>query len=211
MARATSVHAKGEVHHMDGCAEQGGERLSEEVSRRLRDLEGEIPPSEIGELWVFPPLEEPEGSREFVLLTRYGGNGTRRLYSARVPPPEGEHREIPGPFGYTRERERETANGRDGDSGEPDDYPDQRVTEHGAMPAGRLPGLVQRFRHRLGDDRAPVHLRIGGRRERWIAAVGPETADGGDLAESDGRRSAAEPGSDGRSGDTRPSPDRRTN
>lgn len=165
---------------MDGSAENGRDRLTDEVSHRLRELEGRIPPSEIGELWVFPPLDRPEASHEFVLLTRMGDDGTRRLYSARIPPSQEERRELPGPGGYTRERVREMANRRDGagDAGDGAELPEQRVTEHGAMPAGRLPGLVQRFRRRLGDDRVPVHLEIGGSRQRWIEVVGPESVNG---------------------------------
>ena len=168
---------------MDGTAEHGHERLTEEVGRRLLELEGVIPPSEIGELWVFPPLEEPEGSREFVLFTRFGDNGTRRLYSARVPPSQEERRELPGPDGYTRERDREMANRRNGDgdasSGE---VPEQRITEHGEIPAGRLPGLVQRFRRRLGDDRVPVHVELDGSRERWLELLGPVATNGDGAA-----------------------------
>lgn len=169
---------------MDGTAEHGHERLTEEVGRRLMELEGTIPPTEIGELWVFPPLEEPEGSREFVLFTRFGDNGTRRLYSARIPPSQEERRELPGPDGYTRERDREMANRRNGDGEEGgDEPPEQRITEHGEIPAGRLPGLVQRFRRRLGDDRVPVHIEVDGSRERWVEFLGP-VATGGDGAGS---------------------------
>lgn len=176
---------------MDGTAEHGHERLTEEVGRRLLELEGTIPPTEIGELWVFPPLEEPEGSREFVLFTRFGDNGTRRLYSARVPPSQEERRELPGPDGYTRERDREMANRRNGDGEDAGgDLPEQRITEHGEIPAGRLPGLVQRFRRRLGDDRVPIHVEVDGSRERWIELLGP-VANGGDGA------GGAEPGDGG--------------
>lgn len=164
---------------MDGSAGKGDGRLTEEVGRRLRELEGTVPPTEIGELWVFPPLDEPEASHEFVLFTRFGDNGTRRLYSARVPPDPEEHRELPGPGGYSREPDREMANRRNGDgNGTEPEVPEQRVTEHGAMPAGRLPGLVQRFRRRLGDDRAPVHVEIDGSRERWLELLGTEAIRG---------------------------------
>lgn len=168
---------------MDGTAERGHERLNEEVGHRLLELEGVIPPTEIGELWVFPPLEEPEGSREFVLFTRFGDNGSRRLYSARVPPSQEERRELPGPDGYTREPVRKMANRRNGDGGgAADDLPEQRITEHGEIPAGRLPGLVQRFRRRLGDDRVPVHVEVDGSRERWIELLGPAAANGDGAA-----------------------------
>lgn len=167
---------------MDGSAENVDERLTEEVSLRLRQLQTRVPPTEIGELWVFPPLDEPEGTREFVLFTRFGDNGTRRLYSARIPPSDEEHRELPGPSGYTREREREMANRRNGDGGDDREVPEQRITEHGAMPAGRLPGLVQRFRRRLGDDRTPIHLEIGGSRDRWLELFGAPAENGNGAA-----------------------------
>lgn len=165
---------------MDGSAEDGHERLSEAMSRRLRELEETVPPSEVGELWVFPPLDEPEGTEEFVLFTRLGDNGTRRLYSSRVPPSDEVRRELPGPSGYTRQAEREMANqgSRDGRAGAEDGGADQQVTEHGAMPERRLPGLVERFRRRLEEDRAPVHLRIDGSRERWAQLVRPASGNG---------------------------------
>lgn len=163
---------------MDGSAEGGHERLNGEVGRRLVELGGVVPPSEIGELWVFPPLEEAEGSREFVLFTRFGDNGTRRLYSARVPPSREERRELPSPDGYTRERRPEMANRDDGDGEAGEELPDQRITEHGAIPAGRLPELVQRFRRRLGDGGVPVHLEVDGSRDRWTEMIGEATANG---------------------------------
>lgn len=165
---------------MDGSAEDGPERLSEAMSRRLHELEETVPPSEIGEVWVFPPLDEPEGTEEFVLFTRLGENGTRRLYSSRVPPSDEERRRLPGPSGYTLQPEREMANrrSRDGSAGGDGADPDQRITEHGAMPGRRLPRLVQRFRRRLEEDRAPVHLRIDGSRERWARLVRPTSGNG---------------------------------
>lgn len=178
---------------MDGSAERGHERLNGEVSRRLLELEGVVPPSEIGELWVFPPLDEAEGFREFVLFTRFGDNGTRRLYSARIPPSREERRELPGPDGYTRERKGKTANRGNGDGESGEELPDQRITEHGAIPAGRLPGLVQRFRRRLGDDGVPVHLEVDGSRDRWTEMIGAATANGSDGTGNGAGAAAAGP------------------
>ena len=53
------------------------------VEERLQALAGEIPPFEIAELWVFPPLADAESSAEFFLLTRYLEGERRALYSAR--------------------------------------------------------------------------------------------------------------------------------
>lgn len=53
------------------------------VEDRLRALAGEIPPFEIAELWVFPPLADAESSAEFFLFTRYLEGERRALYSAR--------------------------------------------------------------------------------------------------------------------------------
>lgn len=175
---------------MDGSAETGHERLSRSMCRRLVDLGETVPPCEIGDLWVFPPLDEPRGTEEFVLFTRMGENGDRRVYSSRVPPSEEERRELPGPSGYTPERRREMANRREGDeAGGGPEGPDQRVTEHGSMPEGRLAGLIQRFRRRLEDDRAPLHLRIDGSRERWTRLVRPASRNGDGAGDHDTPRS----------------------
>lgn len=53
------------------------------VEGRLRALAAEVPPLEIAELWVFPPLPDAESSAEFFLLTRYLDGQRRALYSAR--------------------------------------------------------------------------------------------------------------------------------
>lgn len=55
-----------------------------EVAGRLRALARAVPPLEIAELWMFPPLAELESSAEFFLFTRFDGSGRRTLYSARV-------------------------------------------------------------------------------------------------------------------------------
>ncbi len=89
---------------MDGFYD--GSVSGQSVDLRLRELGRTIPPSEIAELWVFPPLAALEGSAEFFLFTCFDGD-RRRLYSACLSPGV-------------------RANGTSG----------QIITEHGLVPAG---------------------------------------------------------------------------
>ncbi|MFQ5678179.1 MAG: hypothetical protein ACE5HP_01810 [Gemmatimonadota bacterium] len=75
---------------MDEVASLAGPTRAEDspVAVRLQALARTVPPTEIGELWVFPPLEALEGSAEFFLFTRRVGEERRGLYSARL---EGEN------------------------------------------------------------------------------------------------------------------------
>lgn len=132
---------------MDDFAEDGTDRLTPELVHRLETLRGEVPPSELGDIWVFPPLDEPEGTREFLLFTRLTGMGPRRLYTARVPRENGAN-----------------GNGRPG--------PEQVVDEHGRVPAGRVPRLVTRFLDRLGENQEPLHLPVNGSEDRWQEILG---------------------------------------
>jgi hypothetical protein len=120
---------------MDGSRDGSGSGQS--VDLRLRELGRTIPPSEIAELWVFPPLAALEGSAEFFLFTCFDGD-RRRLYSACLPP------------GIR-------ANGNSG----------QTITEHGLVPADRVPRMVHRLQRRLGDLGEPRHVEIGGSDVRW--------------------------------------------
>jgi hypothetical protein len=113
----------------------GGEDQSMDL--RLRELGRTVSPSEIAEVWVFPPLETLEGSTEFFLFTRFYGD-RRRLYSACLSPGV-------------------RPNGNSG----------QRITEHGLVPADRVPLMVAQLQRRLGEFSNPLHLEIGGSDERW--------------------------------------------
>lgn len=44
--------------------------ISTETADRLRHLAGRISPEELSEVWVFPPMEDVDGSDEFHLFTR---------------------------------------------------------------------------------------------------------------------------------------------
>lgn len=155
--------------------------LSAELVRRLRHLEHFVPPEQMGEIWIFPPLEEPEGTREFVLFTRMSGDEERQVYSARDrrDGPEGS---APGTNGDGAHAAAAATNGNGsrGNGGAPTDENGdgapgggareelaQAIVEHGRAPAGRLPGLVESLLRRLGDQRAPVHVAIEGSRGAW--------------------------------------------
>ncbi|MGD8496438.1 MAG: hypothetical protein PVF05_09635 [Gemmatimonadales bacterium] len=59
-----------------------GETISEETAGRLRYLAGRIPPEELSEVWVFPPLDDIDGSDEFHLFTRRMSEGVYRVCAA---------------------------------------------------------------------------------------------------------------------------------
>ena len=121
---------------MDVSPNGDGEAQSRDL--RLRELGRTVSPSEIAELWVFPPLTTLEGSAEFFLFTCFDGD-RRRLYSACLPPGV-------------------QANGNSG----------QRITEHGSVPPDRLPRMVVQLQRRLGEAAEPVHMEIAGNHERWV-------------------------------------------
>lgn len=162
--------------------------LSEELVRRLRSVGRAVTPGEIGELWIFPPLEDVEESAEFLLFTRLSGNGDRRLYSARMGrdvPPEGEDAGPTGDAGAEAVAPGEApANGRR-----------QRITDHGTIPADRVPRLVERFRRRVeAEGHEPVHVVVDGAPERWRELL-PDGAVDGDGVHGGGN--GAGPGGDG--------------
>lgn len=58
------------------------ETITEETAGRLKRLAGSIPPEELSEVWVFPPLDDVEGSDEFHLFTRAMDEGVYRVCAA---------------------------------------------------------------------------------------------------------------------------------
>lgn len=149
-----------------------GVDVSDELARRLRALARAVSPEEMGELWIFPPLSDMDGSAEFLLFTRRLERDRRRVYSARKTLRAGN--------GGTEAADGSAANGGgaagagngdgpDADAGDP--APGQQITEHGSVPSGRVHRLVDRFRRRLEDGGEPVHVVIDGRRERWTELV----------------------------------------
>lgn len=118
----------------------GTTSISAQLTERLKHLGEAIPPSEIAELWIFPPMVELENSSEFFIFTRFFNGKGRRVYSAGL-------------------------NGiADAD---PVPVDDQEILEHGSVPHDRVPRLVERFQRRLGENREPHHLIIEGCEERW--------------------------------------------
>lgn len=151
---------------VNGRTENGSaETISELTAARLRRLAGRIPPDELSEVWVFPPLEDIEGSDEFHLFTRRMSEGVYRVCAAEFPGDGGKDGAANGP----------AVNGEQ--AGEP------RVTVYGAVPESRVPRLVAGFRDRLGDGREPLYLPIYGSLERWRLAVGVDAAPEGAASE----------------------------
>lgn len=152
--------------------------VSQELARRLHEVQRAVSPSEIGELWIFPPLADVEESAEFLLFTRVLREDRRRLYSARLRRLAGDT----GPGGENGNGARPAADA--------DGAADRRheITEHGSVPAERVSGLVERFRRRLGDGAEPTHLVIDGSPERWSSLLPVAAANGngrGDAGASD--------------------------
>lgn len=150
--------------------------VSQELARRLHEVGRAVSPSEIGEVWIFPPLADVEESAEFLLFTRVLEEDRRRLYSARL-------RRLAGEQDATRTvdgdgRGHGNGNGAtpaaDGDGGTGRRH---EITEHGSVPADRVSRLVERFRRRLGEGGEPRHLVIGGSLERWTSLL-PASFDG---------------------------------
>lgn len=131
----------------------GTTSISAQLAERLRHLGEAIPPSEIAELWIFPPMVELENSSEFFIFTRFFNGKGRRVYSA-------------GLSGIAE--------------GEPIAVDDQEILEHGSVPHDRIPRLVERFQRRLGENREPRHLIIEGCEERW-ATLFPDEGSSGEL------------------------------
>lgn len=76
---------------MDGKAPEAEARGSDgsTIAWRLNAVERAVPPPEIADLWLFPPLPEVESSAEFLLFTRILEGDARALYSARMVPANG--------------------------------------------------------------------------------------------------------------------------
>lgn len=152
----------------DGADGSEAGELDPEITGRLRDLERSVQPEEICELWIFPPLSEIDGSAEFFLFTRFAEDDRRGLCSARLRRrPDGEV------VGDGPDRPEVNGSARNGEDGASDQVRAvrQKITEHGSVPADRLPRLVERFRKRLGEDEEPLHFRIEGSPSRWKRLV----------------------------------------
>ena len=168
------------------------EVISEVTAGRLRRLAGRIPPDELSEIWVFPPLQDVEGSDEFHLFTRRMSEGVYRVCAAEFPGEAKSGAAANGPAASAAASNGAAAAGSgqvEAAAGEP------RVTVYGAVPESRVPRLVAGFRDRLGDGREPLYLPIYGSLERWRLVVGadPEAAGPDDASGPDGPAPDAAP------------------
>jgi len=157
--------------------------VTEEVARRLQAVGRTVSPEEIGDLWIFPPLEDVEHSAEFLLFTRRLEEGKLRLYSARLRHAvAGEEPEPAAADGNGH------ANGNGAHPANGDPAMRQQITEHGSVPADRLPGFVVRLQRRLGGAAEPRHVVIDGRPDRWHELL---PADGNGASNGTGRVEAS--------------------
>jgi len=164
--------------------------LSADLKRRLREVGWQVPPEEIGDVWIFPPLPELDDSREFLLFTRCRAGGGHRVYSARSVIRDGSDGQTGVASGELVENGDSSANQNSSANGNGAVYAmgamgaggvgtlspggGQELVEHGSVPASRVAGFIERFRRRLREDREPLHLVIGGsveEWERWIPSV----------------------------------------
>lgn len=147
---------------MDEVARRAGRSCATEgaVTRRLRALARAVPPPEIAEIWIFPPLAHLESSAEFFLFTRFLEGDRRVLCSVRL-------------------------------RGENGAAETQVVEEHGSVPAGHIPRLVERLRRRLGEEGEPFHAVIDGREGRWRELFDPPAEGAQDPGSAPGAEPAA--------------------
>jgi hypothetical protein len=59
------------------------------LATRLSAVEQHVPPPQIADIWLFPPLPDVLESSDFVLFTRIVDHDTRALFSARMVPENG--------------------------------------------------------------------------------------------------------------------------
>jgi len=138
-----------------------------QVATRLRDLGQRITPTEISDIWVFPPLPHLEGSSEFLLFTRFLPDEMRYLCGVEFTSGNGN--------GSTTVITNDSGNGSGGHASGSDRV--RRITEYGAVPTHRVSRVVDGFRARLGDHREPLHFAIGGCADNWSQLVDREEPD----------------------------------
>lgn len=88
-AQATGSRVRPDRGHAvngDATGEPAGGSV---LATRLAALERRVPPPEIADVWLFPPLPDVVSSSEFLLFTRILDAETRALFSARMVPENG--------------------------------------------------------------------------------------------------------------------------
>ncbi|MCL7970804.1 MAG: hypothetical protein M8866_01775 [marine benthic group bacterium] len=142
-----------------------------EVATRLRDLGQRIAPTEISDVWVFPPLSHLEGSTEFLLFTRFLPDEMRHLCGAEFAEGNGNgNGQVAASLGNGNGHANGNGDGETAVAG----GNCRRITEYGAMPSHRVPRVVAGFRERLGDHREPLHFEIGGCTDSWVQLISAE-------------------------------------
>ena len=149
-----------------------------DLAVRLRALEHSVSPAEISDLWVFPPLPDLEDSGDFVLFTRVLPDEMCRICRVEFTDAvvtNGNGQQVNGRNGDGVAGDGQAnGNGNGNGSG----APVARITEYGRVPSKRVQRVVDGFRRRLGDDREPLHIRVGGCPDSWIRMLAPEPSEG---------------------------------
>jgi hypothetical protein len=153
-------------------------QIDSELALRLRELGRHVSPSEISDVWIFPPLPDLEGSTEFLLFTRFMSDRMRRLCAAEFAD------NVNGNGAAAKSAENPSGDGSpvvDGNgngigASVTDPAFPGRITEYGAAPSHRIPRLVAGIRKRLGDVTDPVHVEVDGCPYSWDRLVTVEDA-----------------------------------
>lgn len=154
-----------------------GRELDSDLSVRLRALEHSVSPTEISELWVFPPLPDLEDSGDFVLFTRVLPDEMRRICRVEFAESIGANGNDQSMNGHGSDVAGAGPSSGNG-NGDGAGSPVARITEYGRVPSRRVQRVVDGFRRRLGDDREPLHLRVDGCLDSWLQMLAHESSEG---------------------------------
>jgi len=88
-AQATGPRVRPDRGRTVNGGEPGDHAGGSVLATRLAALEQRVPPPEIADVWLFPPLPDVVSSSEFLLFTRILDAETRALFSARMVPENG--------------------------------------------------------------------------------------------------------------------------
>ena len=158
--------------------------VDSDLAIRLQALGHSVSPTEISDLWVFPPLPDLEDSGDFVLFTRVLPDEMRRVCRvefAEAVPTNGNGHQVNGRNGNgngVAGNGQTTDNGNGNGNGHGPDTPVARITEYGRVPSKRVQRVVDGFRRRLGDDREPLHIRVDGCPDSWLQVLARESSEG---------------------------------
>lgn len=167
--------------------------VDSDLAVRLRALGHSVSPTEISDLWVFPPLPDLEDSGDFVLFTRVLPDEMRRVCRVEFADPvvtngngqqaNGRSGNGNGVVGNGHAAVNGNGNGNGNgtsvaENGHDSEIPVAHITEYGRVPSKRVQRVVDGFRRRLGDDREPLHIRVDCRFDSWLRMLAPESSEG---------------------------------